>query len=75
MCIALAAKILSLEEFNAKVDIMGVETEVNVALIEKPNVGDYILVHGGCGITKIDVKYYKELNNIFSLMLKEERNE
>lgn len=74
MCIGMPAKIISIDESNADVDIMGLKSRINIELIEKLKVGDYVLVHGGCGISKINLQYFEELNNIFSSMLEEEKN-
>ena len=34
--------------------------------IENPSVGDYVLVHAGCAIQKIDEKYARETLDIFN---------
>ena len=69
MCLAIPAQIMSLEEYSAKVDIMGVESEVNIQLVENPKVGDYILVHAGCAIQSIDSDYFGYLQKVFQDML------
>ena len=69
MCLAIPAQILSLEEYSAKVDIMGVESEVNIQLVENPKVGDYILVHACCAIQSIDSDYFGYLQKVFQDML------
>jgi hydrogenase expression/formation protein HypC len=65
MCLAIPAQIIALEKYSAKVDIMGVEGEVNIQLIEEPKVGDYILVHAGCAIQGIDSEYFDYLQKVF----------
>jgi hydrogenase expression/formation protein HypC len=69
MCLAIPAQIMSLEEYSAKVDIMGVESEVNIQLVENPKVGDYILVHAGCAIQSIDSDYFEYLQEVFQEMV------
>ena len=69
MCLAVPAKIIGVEEYSAIIDIMGIESKVNVQLIENHKVGDYILVHAGCAIQKIDTDYFEELQEIFQSML------
>jgi hydrogenase expression/formation protein HypC len=71
MCLAIPAKILDFKESTAKIDIMGVESNVNIQLIESPNIGDYVLIHAGCAIQKIDAQYFNELQQIFKSILKE----
>lgn len=69
MCLAIPAQILVLEKYSAKIDIMGIESKVNIELIEEPKVGDYILVHAGFAIQRIDAEYFDELQKIFNSML------
>ena len=69
MCLAVPAQIIGLEEYSAIIDIMGIKSKVNAQLIEEPKIGDYILVHAGCAIQKIDTDYFEELQKIFQSML------
>lgn len=69
MCLAIPAKIISVEKYSAKVDIMGVESMVNIQLMEEPKQGDYILVHAGCAIQSIDAEYFGYLQGIFQEMM------
>ena len=69
MCIAVPAQIIGVEDYNARIDIMGIESKVNIDLIEDPKAGDYILVHAGCAIEKIDTDYFEELQKIFQSIL------
>ncbi|MDI6795936.1 MAG: HypC/HybG/HupF family hydrogenase formation chaperone [Desulfatibacillaceae bacterium] len=55
MCIAVPARIESLDGQQGVVDVGGgVLLPVNLSLIEEPAVGDYIIVHAGFGIQKMD---------------------
>ncbi len=65
MCLAIPAQIISLEKYSAKVDIMGVEGQVNIQLIENPKVGNHVLVHAGCAIQSIDTDYFEYLQEVF----------
>lgn len=64
MCVAIPGKILSIDGIYANVDIMGVESKVNIQLIELPKVGEYILIHAGCGIQKINLDYFSYIERI-----------
>jgi len=56
MCLAIPAKVLEVNGDIAKVDFgQGVALNVNVILVEA-NVGDYVLVHAGYAIEKLDQK-------------------
>lgn len=65
MCIAVPGQIISVNDTQASVNIMNMHTIVNIQLIEKPEVGEYILVHAGCAIEKIDRGYFDELIDIY----------
>ena len=52
MCLAIPAKIVSCTGDIATVDVSGVRRSVNIAMIEDPQVGDYVLLHAGFAIQK-----------------------
>ena len=54
MCLAIPAKIVNIEDGMGTVDMAGVQKKVSLILLEDANVGDYIIVHAGFGIHKID---------------------
>lgn len=64
MCLAIPAEIICINGAYANVNIMGIKSNVNIQLIENPHRGDYILVHSGCGIQKIDSEYFSFLENL-----------
>ncbi len=76
MCIAVPGQIIDISNIQATVNIMDIETIVNIQLIAEPRVGDYVLVHAGCAIEKIDQAYFNDLSNIFkSILDKDERRD
>jgi hydrogenase expression/formation protein HypC len=54
MCYAIPAAVLKITGDTAAVDYGGVKRDVNVSLVEGIEVGDYILVHAGFAIEKLD---------------------
>ena len=57
MCLAMPAKIIKLLEQNcALCDFNGVEKEVNVSLIENPKENEWVIVHVGFALNRIDEK-------------------
>ena len=72
MCLAVPGLIIGLDNYSAIIDIMGLESKVNVQLIENLKVGDYVLIHAGCAIQKIDKDYFEELQKIFQSILDSE---
>jgi hydrogenase expression/formation protein HypC len=56
MCLAIPAKIMSLQGEKAQVDFgQGVLREINVSLVEA-KLGDYVLVHAGYAIQVLEEK-------------------
>lgn len=74
MCIAVPGQIIDISNKDAIVSIMDVETIVNIQLINKPKVGDYVLVHAGCAIEKLDQVYFNDLSDIFKSILDEDES-
>jgi hydrogenase maturation factor len=54
---------------------MGVCQKVNIVLINHPVQGEYILVHAGFAIEKIDSHYFHFLNDSLYEMLEGKKNE
>jgi hydrogenase expression/formation protein HypC len=58
MCLAVPGKIESIrgEDFArvARVDFSGIKKEISLAYVPEANIGDYVLVHVGFAISKID---------------------
>ena len=60
LCLAIPAKVLEVNGDVAKVDFgQGVAREVNVMLVDA-KVGEYLLVHAGYAIEKMDQKAAEE---------------
>jgi len=74
MCIAVPGQIMDIYNMQATVNIMNVETTVNIQLINEPKVGDYVLVHAGCAIEKVEQAYFNDLSNIFKHILEKDEN-
>ena len=56
MCLAVPAQIIAItqDQANATVELSGVLVEVSLALVEDVLVGDYVLIHVGFALQKID---------------------
>jgi len=60
LCLAIPAKVLEVNGDVAKVDFgQGVAREVNVMLVDA-HVGEYVLVHAGYAIEKLDQEAAEE---------------
>lgn len=55
MCLAIPVKVVELLEGDqAMVDVGGVRKEISLALVEDIVVGDYVILHVGFAIQKLD---------------------
>ncbi|MDX2330875.1 HypC/HybG/HupF family hydrogenase formation chaperone [Campylobacter hepaticus] len=70
MCLSIPSEILEIDEFNnALVQTLGVRRKVNLDLIDESlQKGDYVLIHVGVAMEKIDkeaalesIKTYEEI--------------
>ncbi|MCI7484523.1 MAG: HypC/HybG/HupF family hydrogenase formation chaperone [Helicobacter sp.] len=67
MCLSIPSKVLEIDENNfAIVETLGVKRGVSLDLISEPvNVGDYVLMHVGFAMEKIDTQYAKECLEVY----------
>lgn len=75
MCLAVCGEIKTLDLPFALVDIKGIETRVNIELLDRPGKGDYVLIHTGFAIEKIDEDYFNYLDCALEEMLKEDEEQ
>lgn len=57
MCLAIPGKIIEIvdaENSIAKVDVGGVRRNVNIGMLDDTKIGDYVLIHVGFAMSKID---------------------
>ncbi|WP_265946974.1 HypC/HybG/HupF family hydrogenase formation chaperone [Dechloromonas sp. A34] len=55
MCLAIPARIVELRSDDlAVVDLAGVKKEISLALVDNVVVGDYVIVHVGYALNKLD---------------------
>ena len=53
MCLAVPAKILSINGASARIELAGTQREASLMLLEDVAVGDWVIVHAGFAIEKI----------------------
>ena len=73
MCLAVPGKIISIDESNpelkmAKVNFGGVSKDVCIQWLDDVNIGDYVLVHVGFALNKVDEKDAEETLRILREM-------
>jgi hydrogenase expression/formation protein HypC len=72
MCLAIPAKVVTVNKDKAKVDFgEGVTRDVNVALVNV-KVGDYVLVHAGYAIQVMDKEDALETLRLWNEILESE---
>ena len=55
MCLAIPARVVELQANDtAIVDLGGVRKDISLALVEDVAVGDYVIVHVGYALTRLD---------------------
>ena len=55
MCLAIPAKVVEVTgEEQARIDIVGVQKDISTALVDDVKVGDYLLIHVGHAIGRVD---------------------
>jgi hydrogenase expression/formation protein HypC len=54
MCVAIPSQIAEIQEGMATVDVGGARRRVSLLLLPDADVGDYVLVHAGFAIKRID---------------------
>jgi len=54
MCLAIPSKIIEIDDNIGTIDVDGVRRKASLLLLEEAKVGDYVIVHAGFAIHKID---------------------
>ncbi|MGG7054378.1 HypC/HybG/HupF family hydrogenase formation chaperone [Nitrosomonas sp. ANs5] len=54
MCLAIPARVEQIDGDDAIVNLSGIRREISLALVENVEPGDYVIVHVGYALEKID---------------------
>ena len=66
MCLAVPAEVIELLPGNqAVIQVGGVRNQISLALVEDVAVGDYVIVHVGFAISRLDVEQAEESLALF----------
>ena len=74
MCVAYPGKVLSIEGKHARVDFTGSLVDVNISMV-KVEPGDYVLVHAGMAIQKVETEEAEAWVDLFREIAEAEREE
>ncbi len=70
MCLAVPAKIKSIYNRTAVVEISGVTYEASLFLTPEAKIGDYVIMHAGFAIQILDQKEAQKTLKLFSEIAK-----
>lgn len=68
MCLAMPAKVLSIDGDEAEVDFGGAIRRTNVSMVDA-KVGEYVIIHAGFAIQKVDEEEALETLQLWSELL------
>lgn len=69
MCLGIPAKIVEKNGIIGVAEIGGVRREVDLRLLEDIKVGDYVILHAGFAIQKLDEKEARETLELLKQMV------
>lgn len=66
MCLAMPARVVELcADDEAVVDLGGVKKRISLALVEDVAIGDYVILHVGYALQKLDVEEAEQTLALF----------
>jgi hydrogenase expression/formation protein HypC len=73
MCLAIPGRIRSVEDDGSlfrrgRVDFGGIVKEINLAFVPEASTGDYVIVHAGVAISRLDEKQATEVFDYLAKM-------
>jgi len=74
MCLGIPAKIIFIDDEMATVSVGGVEYPASLQLLPGASVGDFVIIHAGFAIEKVDLKEAEETIRIIHEIEKVSRN-
>ncbi len=54
MCLAVPMKVIEINGYLGTAEVGGVKREINLMLLDDIKLGDYVIVHAGSAIQKLD---------------------
>lgn len=74
MCLAMPARVVEVgADDQAVVDLDGVRKQVSLALVEDVAVGDYVIVHVGYALQKLDTEEAAATLALFAQMAQQQQ--
>jgi hydrogenase expression/formation protein HypC len=68
MCLSVPGKIIRIKKNMARVDVGGTVRDISLDLCSKVSIGEYVLIHAGFAIQKVDEEEAKETLDLLRKM-------
>jgi len=68
MCLALPCKVVAIDGDNATIDVSGMKKDISLALIDDIAIGDFVIVHVGYALTRVDPEEAEKTLALFAEM-------
>jgi hydrogenase expression/formation protein HypC len=76
MCLAIPSKVVKIDNMVATVDVYGARRDVSLLLMpEEVLLGDYVLVHAGFAIQKVEKRYAEDSLNLIQEVFGQEEDQ
>ncbi len=75
MCLSIPGKVISVDGDKAIVSVGGTEYETSLQLLEDVKIDDYVLIHTGFAIQKLDEEEALETLRLFNEMEESNKKE
>ncbi len=76
MCLAIPSRIVRIDDLRALVDVYGARREINLMLLDDTvGVGDYVLVHAGFALQKVERDAAQDALRVISSIIEEVERE
>lgn len=66
MCLALPMRLVSIDGTTGSVEHAGVRLQADLSCIEAPVIGDYLIIHAGMAISRVDEAEARETLDLFA---------
>ncbi len=67
MCLAIPSKIIEIKGMMATIDVYGARRDVSLLILpEEVDIGDYVLVHAGFAIQRVDREAAQEAQRLIN---------
>ncbi len=66
MCLAVPTRVLQIDGLKALVELGGLARQASIMLVPDTQVGDYVLLHAGFAIQKMDEREAEETIRLFT---------